>query len=270
MAYITRITVQKKLKDRYNIFLDKGRGEEYAFSVSEDVLIKHGLKKGMEIDELDIMEIQYQEDIQKAYTQSIQFLSIRMRSEQEVRQHLKKKEWDAPIIQEVIHKLKKFNYINDLEFAKAYVRTQINTTKKGPQLITKELNEKGVAEDSIQEAIKEYDEHLQIEHARALIEKNKKSSKRISTVEYKRKMEQMLFSKGFPSWVVQEIIVNEPFENDLDEEWESLCYQGVKAHKRYMKYEGFQYEQKMKQALYRKGFSIELIEKFLNEKEEYV
>lgn len=46
MPVITKITAQKKLKDRYNIFTDAGDGEKYAFSVDEDVLIKHQLKKG--------------------------------------------------------------------------------------------------------------------------------------------------------------------------------------------------------------------------------
>ena len=49
MPIITKITTQKKNKERYNIFMDEGKGEQYAFSVDEAVLIKYQLKKGMEL-----------------------------------------------------------------------------------------------------------------------------------------------------------------------------------------------------------------------------
>lgn len=44
-SVITKITVQKRRKDRFNIFVDG----EYAFPISEAVLIKIGLFKGMEL-----------------------------------------------------------------------------------------------------------------------------------------------------------------------------------------------------------------------------
>ncbi|MFK4998264.1 hypothetical protein ACI2OX_15860 [Bacillus sp. N9] len=44
--------------------------------------------------------------------------------------YLKKKEWEEPVIHAVLHKLKEQKYIDDLEFAAAYVRTQVNGGKK--------------------------------------------------------------------------------------------------------------------------------------------
>lgn len=61
MPNITKITTQKKRKDRYNIFVD----EKYAFSVDEEVLLKFQLKKGMELDDLLLAEIQFHDEIQK-------------------------------------------------------------------------------------------------------------------------------------------------------------------------------------------------------------
>ena len=119
MPTITKITVQKKNTDRYNIYMDYGKGEEYAFSVDEDVLIKHQLKKGMELDEFSLNEIGYQDDIRKAYNRAIHYLSRRMRSETEVRKHLAEKEVEEPVIQEVIHKLYDYHFLNDEEFAAA-------------------------------------------------------------------------------------------------------------------------------------------------------
>lgn len=49
---------------------------------------------------------------------------------------------------------------------------------------------------------------------------------------------------------------------------EAIRFQGEKIYRKYSHLSGFEYKQKMKQALYRKGFSMDLIEKFLAEKEE--
>lgn len=266
MAYITKITTQKKATDRYNVFLDYGKGEEYAFSVDEDVLIKFQLKKGMELDEFSIMEIHYQDDIRKAYNMAIQFLSRRMRTELEVRNYLMEKEMDEPIIQEVIHRLYHYQFLNDEEYALAFVRTQKNTTDKGPGVVKRELDDKGVSQKYIEKALKQYsfDEQLlkATQICQKLIEKNKRDSERL----IKQKVEQFLFKKGYSSDLIQLALEEVNQSNDENMDMEALVYQGEKAHKKYSQLNEFEYKNKMKQTLYRKGFSIDLIEEFINKK----
>lgn len=96
MAVITKIEVQKRSKERFNIYIDKGQGEEYGFSVNEVILIKHGLQKGLEIDEIALGNILYNEEVQKAYLQAISYLSYQMRTKQEIEDFLRKKKWDRP------------------------------------------------------------------------------------------------------------------------------------------------------------------------------
>ena len=86
MRTITKITTQQKNTERYNIFTDEGSGEQYAFSVDEAVLIKFGLKKGMDLDDFLYTEICYEDDIRKSYNLALHYLGRRMRSESEVRQ----------------------------------------------------------------------------------------------------------------------------------------------------------------------------------------
>lgn len=268
MAIITKITVQKKLTDRYNIFLDKGKGEEYAFSVDEDVLIKFNLRKGMELDDFAILEINYQDDIRKAYNQSIQYLARRMRSELEVRKYLADKEISEPVIQEVIHKLYEYQFLNDDDFAQAFVRTQMNTTDKGIEVIKRELQEKGIKGEKLQKALSEYPLEAQILKAKGLLVKAMKNKTKDSERILKQKAEQLLIRKGFPLDIIS--LAQEEVEeiHDENEVMEALRFQGEKAHRKYEKYSGFEYEQKMKQTLYRKGFSIDLISRFLEEKKE--
>lgn len=96
MAVITKIEVQKRSKERFNIYIDKGQGEEYGFSVNEVILIKHGLQKGLEIDEIALGNILYNEEVQKAYLQAISYLSYQMRTKLEIEDFLRKKKWDKP------------------------------------------------------------------------------------------------------------------------------------------------------------------------------
>ena len=48
------------------------------------ILIKHGLQKGLEIDEIELGNILYNEEVQKAYLQAISYLSYQMRTKQEI------------------------------------------------------------------------------------------------------------------------------------------------------------------------------------------
>ncbi|MCD8503228.1 MAG: RecX family transcriptional regulator [Bacillaceae bacterium] len=55
--------------------------------------------------------------------------------------------------------------------------------------------------------------------------------------------------------------------NDVDD-WDAIIYQGEKAYKKYKQIEGWEKKQKIKQFLFRRGFTIDLIERFLTEYEE--
>lgn len=264
MVIIAKITTQKKNTERYNIFFDYGKGEEYAFSVDQDILISFQLKKGMELDELDISEIQFEDEVKKAFNLALNFLSYRMRSTKEIIDYLKKKEVDDPIIPDVIHKLSEYKYINDEEFAKAYVQTQINTTTKGPEVIKKELFEKGIEQDVLTKSLTLFTLDEQVEKAIKLITKTIPKNNKVSERQTKQKLEQTLVRKGFTWEVIQIAMEEASTEKDTDEEWEALSHHGRKAHRKYENLDGWEYEQKMKQTLFRKGFELDMIEKFIN------
>ncbi|MDM5226864.1 recombination regulator RecX [Cytobacillus sp. NJ13] len=268
MPIITKITFQKKNTDRYNIYMDYGKGEEYAFSVDEDVLIKHQLKKGMELDEFSLNEIGYQDDIRKSYNMAIQYLSRRMRSETEVRKHLADKEVEEPVIQEVVHKLYDYNFLNDEEYAIAFVRTQMKTSDKGKGLIRTELKEKGISPKLIDEALEVYPREAELSTAIKLCEKHAQKNARDSSKILRQKLEQMLMRKGFNFDIIQEAVSETETEKEEDEELAALKYQAEKAKRKYANLPEFEFRQKMKQALFRKGFSFELIDQYLNDGEE--
>ena len=93
-----------------------------------------------------------------------------------------------------------------------------------------------------------------------MVNKNKKDSDLI----LKQKLEQMLVRKGYNFDIIS-VAVAETELNRSDEELDALRYQAEKLERKYASMTGFEYKQKMKSALYRKGFSLELIEKYLSQ-----
>jgi regulatory protein len=259
MVHITKITTQKK-PGRFNIFVNDGNSEKYAFSVDEDVLIKYGMKKGMELDEFTQIEILYQDTVRKAFGTAIQYLAIRMRSEKEVKDYLKQKEIEESVIQEVIHRLYGLKYLNDEEFALAFMRTQINTTDKGPNVIKLELMEKGISESIIKSVQTEFTYDLQLSKVIQLCQKAQKKQRKDSTYIFEQKLKQALSRKGYSFSIIDEAMV-ELKDSLLNEdiELEAIKKQGEKAVR---KYGNDSY--KIKQFLYGKGFGMDQIEDYLN------
>ncbi|WP_223703441.1 recombination regulator RecX [Sutcliffiella deserti] len=261
MRKITKITVQKKNKERFNIFLD----DEYAFAVYESTLLKYQFVKGKELDELDIEEILYSDQINRAYLSAVHYLSFRMRTEKEIEQYLKEKEIEPYIIKEIIIKLKDQSYLNDKEFAIAYVRTQVQTTLKGREVIQQELLEKGIDRNTIEDALLEYKEDIELEHAIKLVHKYHPKYKKDAFKIMKQKVEQSLKRKGYPFPVIKEAMIEADLEEDSSEEWDAVVKQAEKYHRKYSSLKGYEYTSKMKGALYRKGFSMDMIDKWLEE-----
>lgn len=262
---ITKLEVQKNHSDRFNVYIDKGNGEEYGFSVHLDTLVKFQLRKGLELDELDMIEIQYGDEARKAYNQAIEYLGFKMRTENEVRLYLQKKEFPEHMIEEVIKQLTKQNYLNDKEYAFAYVRTQIRSNKKGPKVIQKELEAKGVESSYIDEALEQFTEELQIQIAYQLAEKFQLKTERLSFTQLKKKMEETLVRRGFAFDIIQIVLEMMPVKQSSDEEFEALVKQAEKALRRYERFDDYTKKQKLKQTLYRKGFSLELINRYIEE-----
>ncbi len=128
--------------------------------------------KGKVLTEAEIEEIKQADMVRKGLNKAINFLSHRVRSEKEIRDYLRKQEMEAFAIDEILKKLADMDYINDLEFAELYTKTQIKTTLKGPRTIERELVEKGLTREIITQVIEEYSDEAQLENATKTSNKN--------------------------------------------------------------------------------------------------
>ncbi len=88
------------------------------------------------------------------------YLSIRNRSEKEIRDYLKKKQATDEIIEQIVHLLTQQKFLNDEVFARAWVSYRTRTSPRGEYALRMELKTKGIAKEIIDTVLKEENEEL--------------------------------------------------------------------------------------------------------------
>ncbi len=259
---ITKITTQKQ-QGRYNIFID----DHFAFGVDESILAEYLLHKGMEMPQ-DLQEkLKGEDDVQKGYHRALDYLNYGLRTRKEVTDNLIEKDY-GHVADQVLSMLEDRGYVDDLNYAESYVRTKAKINAKGPRVIEQELFQKGVKQAEIERAMTEYPRTQQFENAKALGEKQIKKSKKRSSRETQNKINEFLMRKGFDREIIQEVLATLDYEKSDEEEWLAIEKQGEKAWRRYRRFELYEQSLKTKSSLYRKGFPKELIDQFIEKKEE--
>ncbi len=206
---ITKISIQKRDKKRYNIFING----DYQFSVHEDVLVRHELRKGMNVSETMIVELRDEEERHRAFLDAVNLLSFRPRTRKELERKLVQKEYSTEIIQPVLEQLMNRNLINDREFAKQWVEERSSNKGKGRLILRQELIEKGVDKIHIDEALSEINEHDEYETALTLAKKRLEKFHDSEWVEVYRKVGSYLVRRGFGSGMVSQVM------SELKQEW---------------------------------------------------
>lgn len=266
---ISRITTQQKRKNRYNIFLDDGHGEKYGFSVDESILIEYKLHKNLELNDLTIDTLIQKDDVHKSYTLTINFLSYRMRTKKEINDYLVKKEVDEEHIKQIIDRLTAEGLLDDAAFAESFVRTRIDTSIKGPMLVKKELIEKGVSKTIAEAAIEHYTFDIQMEKVQKWIHKKMNKQGKDSFKKQIQQLQVTLMQKGFEQDVIKEATAGLSDEKDDEAEWTAIHKHGEKLLRKHrLKLTGYELRNKVKEGLYRKGFGIDMINRYLDEAEE--
>ena len=264
MAKISKIEAQKR-PGRYNIYLDG----KYAFAVVESVLIKYRLMKGMELDQAQLAQISNDDEIAKTYNKMLDYLAHQLRTEHDVYEKMRQLKTPAEDIEPVMQKLRGLHLLDDHEYAASYVRTVMNTELKGPQVIRQKLRQKQIGELDIDSALAQFTPERQLTNATKLAKKLFKRYNKLPVRRQAEKVRQGLAANGYAADLFNEIKDAVTPQPDLEQEDELLAKEATKAWRRYEKRAPTDYERrlKVKQALYRKGFDLDEVERWLNEHE---
>lgn len=200
---ITDLQVQKKYPSRLSIFLDGN----FFCGVSEEVAVKYQLKKGIQVDEEQLKDLIYDDELLKAKNYVYMLLSRRMYSAKEIQDKLKRQGYTDDIIEDVISKMENYGYVNDKTFAEEWVRSRISNNPKGRMVIKHELANKGIEEDVIETVLNEnFSESVQHDLALDLARKKIKSYKDDDKNSVKRKLYAFLGRHGFNYGVIKNVL----------------------------------------------------------------
>ncbi|EPH99565.1 regulatory protein RecX [Enterococcus faecalis 13-SD-W-01] len=261
---ITIVRVGKEKGPFYQVELSDGR----KLRVSEDRLVHYRLLKGMELEPETIEEIEKNSQYDYGLQQAMNYLSYQLRSEKEIHTYLRDKEIDKNDRDRIVQRLKELDLIDDRMYGESYVRTQMRLSDKGPRKIAQALQQKGISPEKVEQALLEYPEEEQLNAAIHAAEKAVGKYRGRSHRETLQKTRQALMNKGFSSEIIQQAIDSLESEPDEEEEYQALVTQGDKLWRKHQRLNLSKKKQKVKQSLYQKGFSLEEIQRFIDEKEE--
>lgn len=144
---ITAITPQSKNIDRVNLFLD---GKFYS-GVSRVAVYNHRLEVGREISEDELAKLIFDSDRDKAFDYALTYIAKYTPTAKTLSSKLYDKGYGKAVVDYTVDKCKKYGYINDAEYAKAYIA--FNGNVKGKNRIRSELKAKGIDDGIIEEQL---------------------------------------------------------------------------------------------------------------------
>ena len=198
MKKITAIQTQKKDPKRVNIYLDG----EYAFGLAR--ITAAWLQAGQVLDEEKIAKLQAEDTRERALQQALLFLSYRARSENEIRQNLRKHEIPEAVIEETLERLRREGFADDKKFASAWVENRSTFRPRGRRALALELRQKGIDDATIESALEDIDDEALAYEAG---QKKARKLKIQEWSEFRKKMSEFLARRGFSYSVIAPIVM---------------------------------------------------------------
>lgn len=147
---------EKKGNNTYKIYMENNQ----SITLYEDIILKHNLLYKKEIDSSILNKLDQDNSQEDIYNKCLKYISVRIRSIQEIKDYLKRKAIDESIIEKTIDRLIQNNLLNDEIFTKAFINDKLNFTTMGPYKIEKELKNHQIDSDIIYTYINNIDDNL--------------------------------------------------------------------------------------------------------------
>lgn len=209
---ITRIENQKNRAGRKSIFADGA----FLIGVATDTLIRFGLRTGDEITPAILRAIERAEELLAARTAAMRFLAVRPRTEREIRDTLREREFSDEVAAGTIAALKEARLLDDAVFARSFIRNALILKPTGRVLLKRKLLLLGVSKTLADEALEEILEGVSQEEdagraASAFI--RKKSARGMPADKLRGQLTAYLIRRGY-TWDIVDQAVKRAMKGD--------------------------------------------------------
>ena len=220
--------IKKLSNGKYQLILDN----KEVITTYDEIIINNMLFNGKELNNALLSEISLKNNYYDLYNKIIKMISIKWRSIYEIKEFLKKNNFEDS--DSIINDLKAKGLLNDLRYAKSYASDQINLAKV------------------IEEVMATLNDDLIHENLVNIVLKKSRLNNHYSLFQLKTKLKLELTNMGYETNDINDVL-NKYLtvdDNIAKKEYEKLKKKYEK------KYQGKELEFKLKQAMYQKGFSI--------------
>lgn len=202
MNIITKIEVQKRNKERVNIYIDN----EYAFSLSAELVYKRTLKVNEKIDVEEVNKIAKEDNYLKCKDTALKIVEKSYKSEKELKDKLLLKGYDNLSIDKAVGFLKEYNFLSDSNYARMYVKDKAKV--QGKKKIKYDLMKKGINDSIIEKEILNINKEDEEDIAYSLALKKYNILVKRENDKYKlsQKIYRFLLSKGYDYDIVSKVI----------------------------------------------------------------
>ncbi len=142
-----------------------------------------------------------------AFNRALRYLSLRARSEKEIREYLSKREFTQSASNDAIARLKSLKFLSDEEFSKSFARSRQVYKGRSKRFVSYELKQKGVESETIEKVMSDSQDDLQT--AKEFVERKKRVYASMDKVKFKEKMMRLLSSRGFSFDIIKAALNNE-------------------------------------------------------------
>jgi regulatory protein len=198
MPTITSLEVQKKNKDRVNVFVD---GEFFCGLLMEDAVKQH-LTVGAEYSESELGAILSMGEENTLYTKVLTYVLNSPKTERQTRTYLYGKTESPETIANIIARLKEYGYINDADYAARFA--EVKQTKLGVKSIHNKLLQKGINRETVERITAEVDDQTELCTTTA----EKYMRNKPNDMKTNNKLYRYLISKGFEYDTVGSVMEN--------------------------------------------------------------
>ncbi len=149
---ITALREQVKNPNRISVFVD----EDYAFSLTLDQMVEYAVKKGLELNQVELDRFKELSDQGRQKARALEWLFMRPHSVREFRDYGYRKKLDKELVQQWAEEFTRKNYLDDTAFARWFAENRMRKHKSCRE-ITAELRSKGIEASIIDAVLSELD-----------------------------------------------------------------------------------------------------------------
>lgn len=188
MKNVTAVVVQKKNKEKSNVFIDGG----YYCALLNVTVVKYKIRAGACFDDEEFERILCEDGEGAAFELAIGYVSKYVKSKKQTLEYLMRKGYAYPVAFKAVEKLCSYGYLSDDDFAESFVLQ--NKGSNGKLLLKQKLRQKGIDEKCADRAI---NANFEDESDSALRVAEKYMRNKEKTYETFGKCYRYLLSKGF-------------------------------------------------------------------------